>query len=34
MTFGYWVYSGYGEKFKIGREVKNSLDEVTSDFLL
>jgi hypothetical protein len=31
MTFGYWVHSRYGEKFKIGTEVQN-LDVVTSVF--
>jgi hypothetical protein len=25
VTFGYWAYSGYGEKFKTGTEVKNAL---------
>jgi hypothetical protein len=33
MTFGYWVYSRYGEIFKIGTEVKN-LGVVTSGLLV
>jgi hypothetical protein len=33
MTFGCWVHSRYGEKFKIGVEVPN-LDVITSVFFI